>query len=227
VELRADAARNRAAIVEAARSVFAEHGLDAPLDEIARRAGTGNATLYRRFPTRADLVEAVFADRMAEHLEAVEAGLAETDPWRGFASYVEAVGAMQARDRGIADLVTIGASAAPEIEDLRARAFDGLVRLVDRAHAAGVLRPDFSTEDVVVLMMANAGLLERSGDISETASRRLVHLLLDGFRAAAATEGPPAPSARDTLRAMRSSGERRLGSSRRAATGKAGCRQTS
>ena len=102
VTLRADAARNRQAIVEAARAVFAEQGLDAPLDEIAKRAGTGNATLYRRFPQRADLVAAVFADRMAEHVAAVEAGLADDDPWRGFASYIEAVGAMQARDHGIA-----------------------------------------------------------------------------------------------------------------------------
>jgi AcrR family transcriptional regulator len=226
VELRVDAARNRAAIVEAARAVFAEHGLDAPLDEIARRAGTGNATLYRRFPTRGDLVAAVFADRMTEHLEAVEAGLADPDPWQGFASYVEAVGAMQARDRGIADLVTMGVAGAPEIEDLRARAFDGLVRLVERAHAAGVLRADFTTEDVVVLMMANAGLHERFGDISEAASRRLIHLLLDGFRATAATEGPAAPSARDTLRAMRRNGERRLGPSRRSPS-KGGCPQTS
>jgi AcrR family transcriptional regulator len=225
MELRADAARNRVALVEAARALFAEQGLDAPLDEIARRAGVGNATLYRRFPTRADLVEAVFAERMAEHLAAVEAGLADTDPWQGFASYVEAVGAMQARDRGIADLVTMGVSGAPEIEDLRTRAFDGLVRLVDRARAAGGLRRDFTTEDVVVLMMANAGLLERAGDISEAASRRLVHLLLDGFRATAATAGPAAPGPRDTLRAMRRSGERRLGPTRRqadsAATGPA------
>jgi AcrR family transcriptional regulator len=226
VELRADAARNRAAIVEAARAVFAEQGLDAPLDEIARRAGTGNATLYRRFPTRSDLVAAVFAERMAEHLAAVEAGLADPDPWRGFASYVEAVGAMQARDLGIADLVTMGVSGAPEIEDLRARAFEGLVRLVDRAHAAGLLRADFTTEDVVVLMMANAGLLERSGDISEAASRRLVHLLLDGFRATAATEGPPAPSPRDTARVMRCNGERRLGPTLRSVPSAGACQQS-
>jgi AcrR family transcriptional regulator len=227
VDLRADAARNRAALVEAARAVFAEQGLEAPLDEIARRAEVGNATLYRRFPTRASLVEAVFADRMAEHLEAVEAGLADADPWQGFASYVEAVGAMQARDRGIADLVTMGMSGAPEIEDLRTRAFDGLVRLVNRARAAGVLRADFTTEDVVVLMMANAGLLERSGDISEAASRRLVHLLLDGFRATAATEGPAAPSARDTVRAMRRTGERRLAPTRRTPTSTGACQETS
>src|SRR3954469_21233993 len=116
VELRADAARNRAAIVVAARDAFAEHGLDAPLDEIARRAGTGNATLYRRFPARGDLVAAVFADRMAQHLDAVGPALANDDPWDGFASYFLTAAAMQAEDRGIADLVTMDLSTAPEIE---------------------------------------------------------------------------------------------------------------
>jgi AcrR family transcriptional regulator len=211
MELRADAARNRAAIIEAAREVFAEQGLDASLDEIARRAGTGNATLYRRFPTRGDLVGAVFGEAMAEHLQAVEAGLACDDPWRGFASYIEAVGAMQARDRGIADLVTMDLSPAPEIEELRSRAFTGLVSLVDRAHAAGVLRADFATQDVVLLMMANAGLVERAHGISAEASARLVHILLDGFRAVAATAGPPSPGARETEAAMRRNGELRLG----------------
>src|SRR3954451_19560543 len=102
--LRADAARNREAIVEAARAVFADQGLDAPLDEIAKRAGTGNATLYRRFPTRSDLVSAVFADQMAAHVEAVDAALGDDDPWNGFAGYIRTVTAMQARNRGIADL---------------------------------------------------------------------------------------------------------------------------
>src|SRR5436309_9983656 len=105
MKLRADAERNRAAIVQAAGVVFAAQGLDAPLDEIAKRAGTGNATLYRRFPTRSDLVAAVFAERMAAQVEAVETALDDADPWNGFASYIRSVTAMQARDRGIADLV--------------------------------------------------------------------------------------------------------------------------
>ncbi|HEX9993998.1 MAG TPA: helix-turn-helix domain-containing protein [Acidimicrobiales bacterium] len=211
MQLRADAVRNREAIVAAARAVFAEHGLDAPLDEIAKRAGTGNATLYRRFPTRVDLVEAVFADRMAEHVAAVEAALDVEDPWEGFAAYVRSVGAMQASDRGIADLVTMDVSTAPEVERLRSRAFDDLVRLVDRAHAAGVLREDFTTVDVVLLLMANAGLVERAHGITAEASARLVHVLLDGFRASAATPGPLPPSPRRMRFAMRRNGERRLG----------------
>src|SRR4051794_21391573 len=128
--LRADAARNREAIVEAARAVFAEQGLDAPLDDIAKRAGTGNATLYRRFPTRGDLVAAVFADRMAEHLDAVEAGLADVDPWRGFTCYIGTVAAMQAHDRGIPDLVAIEVSYAPGSEGLRSCALQVLARPV-------------------------------------------------------------------------------------------------
>jgi AcrR family transcriptional regulator len=195
--------------------VFAEQGLDAPLDDIARRAGTGNATLYRRFPTRADLIAAVFADRMAEHLDAVEAGLAEPDPWEGFASYVRAAAAMQARDRGIADLVTMDVSSAPEIERLRAEAFDGLVRLVERAGSAGVLRDDFTTQDVMVLLMANAGLIERAHGVAADASARLVHVLLDGFRSTAATDGPAAPSPGRMRLAMRRNGQRRLGATRK------------
>jgi AcrR family transcriptional regulator len=215
VELRADAARNRAAIVEAAREVFAESALDAPLDEIARRAGTGNATLYRRFPTRGDLIAAVFAERMVEHLDAVEAALADPDPWNGFASYIEAAAAMQARDRGIADLVTMDVSTAPDIERLRSRAFEGLIQLVERARTARVLRADFTNEDVVILLMANAGLVERAHGITAEASARLIHLLLDGFRAGAATAGPAAPNPRRVRLAMRRNGEHRLGTTRK------------
>lgn len=214
--LRADAARNRAAIVEAARVVFAEQGLDAPLDDIAKQAGTGNATLYRRFPTRGDLVAAVFAERMAEHVAAVEAGLTDSDPWEGLASYLRAVAAMQARDRGIADLVTMDVSAAPEIETLRSSAYDGLVRLVARAHEAGVLRADFTDQDVVLLLMANAGLVERAHGITVEASARLFALLLDGLRAQAATAGPPAPAAAQVLAAMQHNGQACLGCGARA-----------
>jgi hypothetical protein len=108
-----------------------------------------------RMAEHLEAVEAGHADPdpwqgLASYVEAVEAGHADPDPWQGFASYVEAVGVMQARDHGIADLVTMGVAGAPEIEALRARAFDGLVRLVERARAAGVLRADFTTEDVVV-----------------------------------------------------------------------------
>lgn len=216
MEMRADAARNRAAIVDAARVVFAEHGLEAPLDEIARCARVGNATLYRRFPTRIDLIEAVFAEQMREHLDAVEAALADTDPWHGFVTYVHAATAMQARDLGIAALVTMEVPTAPEIDRLRTEAFNGLVQLIEHAQRTGDLRADFASQDVVLILMANAGLVERSRNIAEAASARLVHLLLDGLRGDAATAAPPAPSSRRIQLAMRHNGQRQLGTSQRA-----------
>src|SRR5438128_3496225 len=110
--LRADAARNREALLSAARKVMSEQGLDAPLDEIARRAGVGNATLYRRFPTRTELIVAVCEERMAEHVGAVEEALAEPDSWEALRHYITAAGALQARDRAIAELVTLDVSSA-------------------------------------------------------------------------------------------------------------------
>jgi len=201
--LRADAARNRQALLSAAREVMSEQGLDAPLDEIARRAGVGNATLYRRFPTRIDLVAAVFADRMAEHVRVVEEALSDPDAWQGFQRAIGALAALQVRDRAIADLVTMEISRAPEIEQLRARAVGGVRTLIDRAKASGALRPDCTTEDVLVLIQANAGLIDRSNRAAAAASQRLVHLLLDGLRAGAATSGPPPPSPRQMSAAMR------------------------
>ena len=201
--LRSDAARNRAALVAAAGEVMAERGLEAPLDEVARRAGIGNATLYRRFPRRIDLIAAVFADRMADHARAVQAALDASDPWEGFRSYIEAAAELQVHDRGIADLITMDVSMAPEIEALRGEAFHGLVELIERAKAAGALRPDATPEDIVVILQGNAGLVTRAHGAAGQASRRLIHLLLDGLRANAATPGPTAPSPRRMRKAMR------------------------
>src|SRR5690349_8479952 len=103
--LRADAERNRAALLASAREVFGEHGLDASLDEIARRAGVGNATLYRRFPTRRDLIAEVFAGQMAEYVDRAEEALREPDPWVAFVGYVTHLFEIQATDRGLSELL--------------------------------------------------------------------------------------------------------------------------
>src|SRR3982751_2438473 len=105
VRLRADAERTAPALLAAAREVFGEHGLDASLDEIARRAGVGNATLYRRFPTRRDLIAEVFAGQMAEYVELAEITLTEPDAWRAFVGYLTRLFEMQAVDRGLSELL--------------------------------------------------------------------------------------------------------------------------
>src|SRR5437764_11676061 len=97
--LRADAERNRQRIIAAAAEMFARHGLDAPMEDIARHAGVGVGTLYRRFPTRADLIAGAFECKMAACADAVSRALADPDPWAGFCGYLESLCAMQAGDR--------------------------------------------------------------------------------------------------------------------------------
>src|SRR3954465_5831138 len=102
-QLRQDAARNRERIIEAAREVFSEHGLQAPIEEVARRAGVGIATLYRRFPTSPELITCAFAAKMQDYADAPDEALAHDDPWEGFCWYVERLCEMQAGDHGFTD----------------------------------------------------------------------------------------------------------------------------
>jgi AcrR family transcriptional regulator len=99
--LRSDAERNRAQIIKAAREAFAESGLEVPMHAIARRAGVGIGTLYRRFPTRGALIAAAFEEDMQEFARAVDTALDEPDPWAGFCSYIQTMTRMQARDPGL------------------------------------------------------------------------------------------------------------------------------
>ena len=200
--LRADARRNRAKLIAAARVAFREFGLDASLDEIAKRAGVGSATLYRHFPSRDDLITAVFLDRMTRNALAIEKALAAEDSWEGLSEYVRQTCREQVTDKGLADLMAIGHRSA-ELSALRTRTYEGFVALVDRAKADGVLRADFSPEDVVLLLMANAGVVERSGRVAQAASERTVALMLDGFRAGGGDPAPPPVPPRALIAALR------------------------
>ncbi|MGI3781316.1 MAG: TetR/AcrR family transcriptional regulator [Janthinobacterium lividum] len=205
--LRADAERNRHQLLESARRVFAERGLDAPLDDIARRAGVGNATLYRRFPSRHDLVGAVFSDTLEQICEAARRALVAPDAWPAFAEHLTFLCALQAENRALADLLTTRV-AAPGLEALRGQALDLLVQLIDRARLAGELRADFTHEDVVVLLMANAGLLERTSQDAPTAWRRHLAHVLDGLRTDHPTVVAP-PTREQILQAMATAASRR------------------
>jgi AcrR family transcriptional regulator len=152
-QLRSDAARNRDRIVEAAQCVFAEHGLRAPLEAVAERAGVGIATLYRRFPTRDALIGAAFEDGIAEYARAGEAALADPDAWTGFATFVERICAMQASDRGVQDVLTRTFPQSAALEKHRRRGYALSVKVIERAKAAGALRPDFTPEDLVLLLI--------------------------------------------------------------------------
>ncbi|MEV6487977.1 helix-turn-helix domain-containing protein [Actinoplanes sp. NPDC051633] len=180
VRLRADAERNRVALLAAARQVFSEQGLEASLDEIARRAGVGNATLYRRFPTRQDLIAAVFADRKATHVELGDRALAHPDPWQGFVGYLTGLCEMQAENRGLGELlVTVNFDGDERLTQLRTTSQRRAREVIERAQAAGALRADFDLGDLWRILMANAGVLERSHDA--TSWRRQLTLVLEGL----------------------------------------------
>jgi AcrR family transcriptional regulator len=195
--LRSDAERNRDRILAAARSVFAREGLSASMASVARQADVGIATLFRRFPTKDELIEAVFADRMDAYVDAVATALADPDPWRGFTGYIERVCGMQAADRGFAGVLTMTFPMAKTLETRRREAYDGLVALTERAKAAGGLRDDFTPEDMVLLLMANAGVIAATADTAPAAWRRIVALIIQALQAPARgpLPTPPEPSA--------------------------------
>ena len=207
--LRADAARNRNQVVDSARQVFSESGLDAPMDEIARHAEVGNATLYRRFPTRCELVAAVYEETLREVVVAVEAALAVEDPWRGFEGHIAHLCQLQADNRAVADLLTMLFPASPELQALQQEALFGLTALVDRAIASGDLRKDFRPEDVVLILMANAGLLERTVNAVPQGWRRHLHFVLEGLRHEPETTAPRSAGPTRMRRAMRQLAVRR------------------
>ena len=186
-----DAERNRAAILAAAREVFAEQGLEAPLEEIAVRAGVGIATLYRRFPTRAQLVAAALVNKVTQYAGAAEQALAVPDPWAGFTSFVERICEMQADDRGLSDLLSMALPADEHVEQLRRLANAQVVELTERAKAAGKLRQEFVGEEILLLLIAHAAVVHVTRQDAPGAGRRFVALML--ARSATQMSPPPCP----------------------------------
>lgn len=197
--LRRDAERNRTRIVTAARQVFAARGLDAPLEEIARRAGVGIATLYRRFPTRQALIEEIFSTRLEQTVQAAEEALAMEDAWEGFSIYLFRLCALQADDCGVRDVLRMTFPTAKGLEETRARGYVLTVQLIDRAKEQGSLRDDFSPEDLVYLLIANGAFVAASSRIKPTAWKRYVALFLEGCRAERAHPLPEPPLSGDQM----------------------------
>lgn len=190
--LRADARRNREAILAAAAGAFAQTGSDISMDEVARLAGVGVGTVYRRFPTKDALLAALCEQRMTEFAEFAEASAARAadDPWPGFEAYVRFLTEQQAQDLTFSELLRDPARGSAAFRDQHRRVLRAEVKLVSRAVTAGVVRADLHHADLLLLIDANHGVLvahrhaARSSD-ARRASRRLVALMLDSFRATA------------------------------------------
>jgi AcrR family transcriptional regulator len=171
--LRADAARNREKVLRAARDAFAESGYGVPLDEIAVRAGVGPGTVYRHFPTKEALFEAVVAARLRDLVTDARARADSSDPGAAFFGFLARVAAESAAKRDLPDAISVAGSLRDELNA-------ALELLLQRAQRAGAVRADVRTPDLIVLLK---GLFASLADVSDSVQRDLVFAVLaDGLR---------------------------------------------
>jgi AcrR family transcriptional regulator len=161
--------------------------------EIARHAGVGVGTLYRHFPARGDLVDAVLEDAFEEYVALAETALAEEDPWRGFTLFIEQALVLQARNLGLRDVVETRAHGHRRAAAMRRRTRPLVARLIARAQADGTLRADFAPQDIALLLWASDRVIELAGDVAPEVWRRHLGFVFDGLRSAAATPLEQAP----------------------------------
>lgn len=178
--LRADAARNRERLVAVAFEAFAEHGPDAALEEIARRADVGIGTLYRHFPNREALMAAVVRDTFASLAARAAAGQGAVDPWAVLEDWLRAYQAFAATKRGLIAGIVLLKDGDDDFTGLCDRLTGSVDALLVQAQVAGVVRPGITAQDVLHLTSAIGQAGDRSGD-PET-STRLFALALAGLR---------------------------------------------
>jgi AcrR family transcriptional regulator len=181
--LRADAQDNRDRILDAARRLFSEKGLAVPMREISRRAGVGPATLYRRFPTKSDLVGAAFQDELSACRTIVESAAANRDPWRGLQAVIIGVSELNARNHGFVEAFTVRYPDAAEFTVHRRQLLRYLATLVQRAQASGGVREDFVMNDLMLILIAGRSLAALPAERRSEASRRFAALAIDALRA--------------------------------------------
>jgi AcrR family transcriptional regulator len=190
--LRRDAAANRERLLQAAREVFGEQGLDVGVDVVARRAGVGMGTLYRRFPTKEALIAELAGSLLTELIDLAEQALS-TDAATGLEDFLYGSGALFAAQSGCVARLWLVPSTEARIGQLRRL----VQRLVERAQQAGTVRQDLAPTDVTVLLWALRGIIETVGPVDARAWRRHVEIVLAGCRPSVTPLSSPALSSED------------------------------
>ena len=183
----AEARRNDRLVLDAARDVFAEQGFDAPVAAVARRAGVGMGSLYRRYGSKEELLQRLCVVAMEQAIEAAEEALRDADAWTGLARYVTTcVGFGSGMLSPVAGTITT----TREMWDTPRRSRALVVELVERAHTSGTLRPDATARDVTLLIQhfSRRPLPGPHEAEDREARERLLAIALDGLRV-----GPPNP----------------------------------
>lgn len=180
--LRRDAERNRQRILRAASEVFTERGLEVSLDEVARHAGVGVGTVYRRFRTKEDLVEALFVDRIEEVAALAEKAAQDPDPWSGLASFMAEAADLLAGDLGLRQIMMFATYGGDKVWYARQRNAPLVTLLVERAQTAGQLRSDLRPTDIPFILFVLAEAAQFARRVSPEIWRRYLALILDGLR---------------------------------------------
>ena len=180
--LRADAERNRQRLLLAAKELFATRGLDVTLDDVARHAGVGTGTAYRRFPNKDALIDALMVDRIGELAAIARECLEEPDPWVGLTGYLERALALQAADRGLKEVLFSSGRGRERSNQARLKIAPVVNRLVGRAVEAGAVRSDISTTDVPVINFMLNTVVDFGRNVEPDLYRRYLAIVLDGLR---------------------------------------------
>lgn len=199
---RADARRNRETVIEAAHCVFADVGPDAPIDEVARAAGVGVATVYRHFPSKDILVDAVLEMRLRKAREELEtARREEADAWEAFVRFFRMAAQMTAEDRALS--LSLGGSIplGHEARETQMLLVDATAALVEDAKATGKMRSDIQPGDMALLLgIGHSGWVRLEG--SDGLLGRYVAIVIDGLRAPGVEPMPGSPLAREDINNM-------------------------
>jgi AcrR family transcriptional regulator len=180
-KLRADAARNRQRVLTAAAQVFAERGLDVSLDEVAHVAGVGVGTVYRRFPNKEALIDALFEDKVERMVVLAHEAAAFDDPWEGFVHFIEHALEWQVRNRGLRDVLLHSEFGCAGVAKTRDAVTPILTTIIEQAQVTGKLRPDVVVNDVPMLVTMLGAVSDYVGPSDPDLWQRYMVLILDGL----------------------------------------------
>jgi AcrR family transcriptional regulator len=181
--LRKDAERNRQRILDAAQELFTERGLGVTLNDIAHHADVGVGTVYRRFPDKQQLIDALFDEHIGEIVTLAEEALADPDPWQGLVGFLERGLDLQACNRGLKELLHDRPEGSALVERARDRLLPLVGELVEHARDAGALRADVQPQDLPLIQMMIGEVIDRTRHVDPELWRRYLELVLRGLRA--------------------------------------------
>ncbi len=181
--LRRDAAVNRERLLAAASELFAEHGLNVTLNDIAHHAGVGVGTAYRRFANKEEVIDGLFEQRMVEVAAVAQEALDDPDAWNGLLTFLERALHMRHGDRGLNEIMNNPVLGDARASEARDRIAPIITKLVAKAKKQGVVRKDLDQTDLIFMQLALSAIIDATREVQPDLYRRYLTFFLDGIRA--------------------------------------------